>query len=143
MGMTEQLLCVVQGCENSAIARVFPTNGATDHSALRCRDCLEADLDSGHFREWAAAIKRGGNPPMPEEYTVAEWQEAPYTSHERRGAVVQHRVVLFVYDHGLDVEHQVQGDAAAPVPSEWRPITVYEARDGRVQQLDRGQVLRP
>lgn len=80
---------------------------------------------------------------MTDTYTVAEWSELPYTSHRRRGAVVEHRVRLIVYDGGcLDVLHEARGDADASVPGEWTPVVVYECRDGNVTRLKRGQVLR-
>jgi hypothetical protein len=48
--------CDVRGCEEPAIVRVFPTNGQTNHSALRCRDCLDCDIGRGWFKEWAEKI---------------------------------------------------------------------------------------
>lgn len=51
-----ELECSVTDCDSPAIVRVFPTHGGTDHSALRCRDCLEYDLDRDWFRQWADAI---------------------------------------------------------------------------------------
>jgi hypothetical protein len=55
--MGEQLECAVTDCDSPAIARVFPTHGETEHSALRCRDCLEFDLRREWFRQWADAIR--------------------------------------------------------------------------------------
>ena len=52
----ESIVCSVTDCSAPAIARVFPTHGETDHSALRCRDCLEFDLDRDWFRQWADEI---------------------------------------------------------------------------------------
>lgn len=49
--------CDVSGCDQRAIASVLPTHGATEHHALRCRDCLLYDLDRNHFREWKQAIR--------------------------------------------------------------------------------------
>jgi hypothetical protein len=73
---------------------------------------------------------------------IAEWSERPYTDYKRRQAVVYHRVMLFAYDHGVDVEHQIKGDSDAPIASEWKPLDVYEVRNGYVQKLNRGEVLR-
>jgi len=50
--------------------------------------------------------------------------------------------MLFVYDHGADVEHQAKGDENAAVSDEWTPINVWEVRNGRVSKLRRQEVLR-
>ena len=78
------------------------------------------------------------------EYVVSEWTEMPYTSHDRRGAVIEHRVVLEPYDNNAaDVRHEVRSDdERAKTSDRWTPIRVYELRSGRVTQLDRGEVLR-
>jgi len=76
------------------------------------------------------------------ERMIAEWQERPYTAHDRRGAAVYHRVMLFVYDHGVDIEHQAKGDENAAIPTEWVPVNVWEVRNGRVSKLRRREVLR-
>jgi hypothetical protein len=76
------------------------------------------------------------------ERKIAEWQERPYTAHDRRRATVYHRVVLFVYEHGIDIEHQATGDENAVVPTEWTPVNVWEVRNGRVSKLRRREVLR-
>jgi len=52
------LTCDVSDCENRAMASALPTHGETEHSALRCRDCLLYDLDRHHFAEWKRAILR-------------------------------------------------------------------------------------
>lgn len=52
------LTCDVSDCENRAIASALPTHGETEHSALRCRDCLLYDLNRNHFAEWKQAIHR-------------------------------------------------------------------------------------
>jgi len=54
--MTDRLKCDVGGCKQPAIVSALPTHGATEHSALRCRDCLEYDLDRGWFKEWGEKI---------------------------------------------------------------------------------------
>lgn len=76
------------------------------------------------------------------ERKIAEWQERPYTAHDRRRATVYHRVMLFVYEHGVDIEHQAKGDENASVPTEWTPVNVWEVRNGRVSKLRRREVLR-
>jgi len=73
---------------------------------------------------------------------IAQWQEMPYTAHDRRGEVVYHRIMLFVYDHGIDIEHQARGDEDADVPRDWTPVDVYEVRNGRVQKISRADVMR-
>lgn len=76
------------------------------------------------------------------ERKIASWTEHPYTGIKHRSDAVHHRVMLFVYDHGVDVEHQVKGDSNAPVPSEWTPVDVWEVRGRRIQKIDRNSVLR-
>jgi len=51
------LQCAVVGCEKPAFVEVYPTNGETEHSALRCRSCLDEDTDREWFREWAHKIR--------------------------------------------------------------------------------------
>ena len=79
---------------------------------------------------------------MSDQSVIARWTEHPYTAYQRRGATVEHRVLLIVYDHGVDIEHQVRGDTQASPPAEWTAITAWEVRNGRVSALDRGEVLR-
>lgn len=52
------LVCDVKGCDASAAVRVYPTNGKTNHAALRCWDCLDEDRARDHFAEWRRAIER-------------------------------------------------------------------------------------
>lgn len=63
--MAEQLECEVNDCSNPALCRVFPTHGKTDHSTLRCRDCLEYDTGRGWFEEWADKIDARDDYPEP------------------------------------------------------------------------------
>lgn len=81
---------------------------------------------------------------MTSKQQIVRWSEMPYTGHRKRGATVEHRVMLRVYDDGnVDVAHEVRStDDRAPVPDEWREIDVWEVRHGRMNKLDRGQVLR-
>jgi hypothetical protein len=79
---------------------------------------------------------------MPTERKIAEWSEEPYSSYDRRRATVYHRVMLFVYENGVDLEHQVRGDERAAVSGEWSPAQVWEVRNGRVQKVREKEVLR-
>ena len=54
----ETLTCDVSGCDQPALARILPTYGRTDHSALRCRDCLAFDLSRDWFDDWRVAIEQ-------------------------------------------------------------------------------------
>jgi hypothetical protein len=56
--LSEPLTCDVKGCDEPAHVRVYPTNGRTDHAALRCRGCYDYDVGKDHFEEWRAAIER-------------------------------------------------------------------------------------
>jgi len=78
------------------------------------------------------------------EYTVAEWTEMPYTSHDRRGAVIEHRVVFEPFNAiGADIRHEVRSDdGRANVSDEWTAVKVFEMRNGRVEKLSRKEVLR-
>lgn len=78
------------------------------------------------------------------QYVVSEWTESPYTSYDRRGAVIEHRVMFEPFDGGnIDVRHEVRSDdERASVSAEWSPIKVYEVRNGRVNKLERKQVPR-
>lgn len=64
------------------------------------------------------------------ERQLVEWKEWPYTAHEHRSTTVHHRVMLYVYDHGVDLEHQARSDGTANVPSDWTPVDIWEVRDG-------------
>lgn len=66
--MRDPLTCDVHDCDQAAFVRVYPTNGRTDHAGLRCRDCLESDLERNWFKQWRRAIEEqresqaGGEP---------------------------------------------------------------------------------
>ena len=73
---------------------------------------------------------------MTESHVVARWEEAPYTSHRRRGHTVQHRVVLEHYGGaGADVRHEVRSTDDNSVPSEWSELDTYELRDHGIREL--------
>jgi hypothetical protein len=55
--VSESLVCDVSGCHQPALVRVFPTNGETEHSALRCLDCFVFDHGRDWFDRWAADIE--------------------------------------------------------------------------------------
>jgi hypothetical protein len=62
---------------------------------------------------------------MSDEYTIAEWETSPYTSYDKRGIVVRHRVRIVRYgETGTDVIHQRrEGD------EDWKPVEAVEIRD--------------
>ena len=76
--------------------------------------------------------------------TVAEWTESPYTSYDRRGDVVQHRVVVIHYERVVaDVIHEVRSSDSDAVPSEWTELDAVELRDHGLRHRDgRTEVLR-
>ncbi|WP_435065936.1 hypothetical protein [Halobaculum sp. EA56] len=72
-----------------------------------------------------------------DELTIAEWTEMPYTSHDLRGAVVEHRVVVAAYDGvGADVRHEVRSVDVDRVPSTWTEAEVIEARPHGLSRVD-------
>lgn len=73
----------------------------------------------------------------PDELVIAEWTEAPYTSHYLRGAVVEHRVVVAaIEDVGTDVRHEVRSGDVDRVPSTWTEAEVIEARPHGLSRVD-------
>lgn len=54
----EPIICDVHDCTNHAFARVYPTYGRTDHTALRCREHLQRNLAENWFRQWRQDIKQ-------------------------------------------------------------------------------------
>lgn len=73
-----------------------------------------------------------------EERVVAEWTEMPFTSYDRRGDVVEHRVVLEYYgETGADVRHEYRSSDADRYPDEWTEYTAYELRDHGIRQVQR------
>jgi len=81
---------------------------------------------------------------MTDERVIAEWKESPFTSYDRRGDVVEHRVVLEHYGGtGADVRHEYRAPDAESHPNEWTEYDVYELRDHGIRQVQRNtQVLR-
>jgi len=62
--------------------------------------------------------------------TIAEWTESPYTSHDKRGWVVEHRVVVEHYGGlGADVRHEVRSSDDDSLPDEWTERDIAELRD--------------
>lgn len=69
-------------------------------------------------------------PSKRDSVVVAEWSESPFTSHERRSDLVEHRVVFERFaDVGVDIRHEVRStDETNAVPEEWTETDVYEVR---------------
>ena len=64
---------------------------------------------------------------MPAEYvTIAEWSESPFTSYDRRGQTVDHRVRVKDYGDFADVIHERLMPERA---TDWRTVEVVELRD--------------
>ena len=77
---------------------------------------------------------------MSNELTLAEWTEMPYTSHERRGDTVEHRVVVESHgDVGADARHEVRSEDADHMPSTWTAAEVVEARPHGLERVKRGE----
>lgn len=124
--------CEMPTCDN--VEGLKPCSDPENNRLLMCPDCRS---------DWPVEVETdGGTDVGGTERKIAEWQEQPYTAHDRRRARVYHRVVLFVYDHGVDVEHQAKGDERADMPTEWTPVNVWEVRNGRVSKLRQMEVLR-
>lgn len=67
-------------------------------------------------------------------HVVARWSESPFTSYDRRGNVIEHRVVLAHYDDvGTDVVHEVRSSDDRSVSDEWTELESYEVRDQGVR----------
>jgi hypothetical protein len=134
---------------SDTVAHMSPTanwDGFERRCCPNCRLYFDATEDSGAVFCSQACERRhergelkadGGNGRL-----IAEWRERPYTAHDRRAATVYHRVMLYVFDHGVDIEHQAKGDDQAAIPPEWNPVNVWEVRNGRVSKLRRQEVLR-
>ena len=70
------------------------------------------------------------------ERLVAEWSESPFTSIKRRGATVQHRVVVESHGQvGADVRHEVRCLDLDGYPGEWTAAEVYEVRPQGVEKI--------
>lgn len=62
--------------------------------------------------------------------TIAEWTTMPYTSYDKRGWVIEHRVVVEHYGGiGADVRHEVRSSDAEDIPDEWAERDAVELRD--------------
>lgn len=70
------------------------------------------------------------------EHLVAEWTDHPFTSHDKRRATVEHRVLVEAYDGvGVDVRHEVRCRDLDGYPSEWTAAEVFEARPHGIQKI--------
>jgi len=73
-----------------------------------------------------------------DERVVDEWNEYPFTSYERRGHVVEHRIVITHYGGtGADVRHEYRSPDDNSYPEEWTEYDVYELRDHGIRQVQR------
>lgn len=81
---------------------------------------------------------------MTNKHTVAEWKESPFTSYDRRGNIVEHRVVIEHYGGtGADVRHEFRSLDDDSYPDDWTECDAYELRDHGIQNIPRrSQVLR-
>jgi len=67
---------------------------------------------------------------MRDTQTMAQWDESPFTSHDRRGDVIQHRVVVEHHGGvGADVRHEVRSTDSDKCPDEWTEVDALELRD--------------
>lgn len=73
---------------------------------------------------------------MTDSYTVAQWETHPYTSHDKRGQTVYHRVRLLCY-FNKDVDVVVERKEPAAGVDEWTEVEVYECRDHAVSYVDK------
>jgi len=75
---------------------------------------------------------------MSETVTLASWTTSPYTSYDKRGIVIHHRVRIVRYDDSsTDVMHERREGN-----EEWTTVAVAELRDyGMTHQKLREGVL--
>jgi hypothetical protein len=70
------------------------------------------------------------------DHVLARWSEHPYTSHDKRGWEVQHRVVIIHYGAvGADVRHEVRSADDPTVSSEWGEREAVELRDNGMRAV--------
>jgi len=68
---------------------------------------------------------------MAEEYTIAVWAHYPFTSYDKRGRTVEHRVRVVAYDTGfVDVLHERN---ERYTNDGWVTVEVVEVRDQGVR----------
>jgi hypothetical protein len=75
---------------------------------------------------------------MSDDCIIASWEESPYTSYDKRGVVIHHRVRLVHYDStSADVLHERREDGDS-----WVTVTVAEMRShGMTVHTQRDGVL--
>lgn len=77
--------------------------------------------------------------PRDETFTLANWDTHPFTAHDRRRDVVEHRARLIVYDqYDLDVVHEYRLNPSDARPEEWSERRVLEVRSGFTNVVDKG-----
>lgn len=65
-----------------------------------------------------------------DERVLASWTEMPYTSYDKRGWTIEHRVVVEHYGAmGSDVRHEVRSSDSDDCPDEWTELDIAELRD--------------
>jgi len=77
---------------------------------------------------------------MSDTEVMGRWTEHPYTSYEKRGWTVEHRVVVEHYDGGMtDVRHEIRSGDDPSKPDGWTETKSAEIRDHgmRVHARDR------
>jgi hypothetical protein len=63
-------------------------------------------------------------------YQIASWTESPFTSHDKRGYIIEHQVVVEHYGGlGADVRHEIRSTDYDGCPDEWTDIDAVEIRD--------------
>jgi len=70
---------------------------------------------------------------MSETEVMGRWTEHPYTSYDRRGWTVEHRVVVEHYGDVTDVRHEVRSADDPNRPDDWTETKVAEIRSYGMQ----------
>lgn len=74
---------------------------------------------------------------MSDVLRIASWSERPFTSYERRGATVEHRIVAEAYPGvGADIRHEVRCTDSDVGPEDWSIAEKYEVRDHGIRRLE-------
>lgn len=67
---------------------------------------------------------------MTDTTTMAKWTESPFTTHDHRGDIIQHRMIVREYGGvGVDIAHEVRSTDYHGCPDEWTEVDVLEVRD--------------
>jgi hypothetical protein len=75
-------------------------------------------------------------------FTIGEWTERPYTSHDKRHIEVHHRVRVLVYQDVADVLHERRTHDGETHDPDWQVVETVEIRDhGARKQRHRDGVL--